>query len=632
MPKPYSFAKVHDKIAYEQVPFTDRLPACHTYQMLVETAKAFPDKSALSFQMFGKAKTKSVTLCWRDVLEQVNQIANTLYKLGVSHSSPVALVLPNCPEMAVCLLAGQITGSVVPINPMLSAQAIADLLHQTNVKTVISLAPFVQSDLAEKVRAAASIAQVTTLLEVDLKKYLAFPMSLISTVVRPRTPKPVSVEVVDFAKVIQSAQKDSLSFTPDVHKESIAAYFHTGGTTGAPKIVPHTHQGIMFNTIIAHDFLIEPDDVVLCPLPLFHVLAAYPIWFTCVASGAHLVLPTPKGYRGKGVIDNFWQLCARWQVTFICAVPTALSTLLRHPVDTDTTNIKFALCGSAPMSQDTFKAFEQKTGIKILEGYGQTETTCLISCNPPDAQRKIGSVGLSFPYTDVRIVEIDNMSIKRDCEVECTGEIIVKGPQVINGYCDTYHNTGLFVDNYILTGDRGYLDSDGYLWITGRTKDLIIRGGHNIDPRTIEEAFIQHPDIADACAVGQPDTHAGEVPCVYIELKPGTNTNEVTPEDLKVFSQKNIRERPARPAHIEIISELPRTTVGKIYKPDIRKMAIKRVFEQVLLQHNLDCQVSVEENKKSGMIVKITDVGNVTEVQVHNALSKFSQQWYFTKK
>ena len=178
--------------------------------------------------------------------------------------------------------------------------------------------------------------------------------------------------------------------------DRIGAYFHTGGTTGSPKLARHRQRGMVYNGLCASMTVIGPEDVLLCPLPLFHVFAAYPILMTCVSSGAHMVMPTPAGYRGEGVFDNFWKLVERWGVTFMVMVPTAASALMQRKVDADVSTLKYALCGSAPLPVELFRRFEAATDVKILEGYGMTEATCLISVNPPHgaAQDRLGRPAL----------------------------------------------------------------------------------------------------------------------------------------------------------------------------------------------------------------------------------------------
>jgi Acyl-CoA synthetases (AMP-forming)/AMP-acid ligases II len=284
---------------------------------------------------------------------------------------------------------------------------------------------------------------------------------------------------------------------------------------------------------------------------MFHVFAAYPILMTCILSGAHMVMPTPQGYRGDGVFKNFWKLIERWKVTFLVMVPTAATQLMQHRVDADVSTLRYALCGSSPLPVELFKRFQDATGVEIIEGYGMTEATCLISVNPPDGEKKIGSVGLPYPYTEIKILVCnDNGSIQKECGVDEIGEVCVYNPGVtLNGtYTDDAKNKGLYPDDrFMRTGDLGRIDKDGYLWLTGRAKDIIIRGGHNIDPSLIEDAIAGHKDIAAVGAIGQPDPKAGEVPCVYVQLIDGCRTSA---EAIANFANEAIGEQAAKPKHV----------------------------------------------------------------------------------
>ncbi|MFN3616037.1 MAG: acyl-CoA synthetase, partial [Rubrimonas sp.] len=475
-------------------------------------------------------------------------------------------LLPNAPETAVALLAGMTAGIVAPINPLLEPEQISAILRETKARALITLAPFVKTDLSAKAaRAVRNAPDCKVVLEVSLRRHLTPPLSWIVPFLSPKREPAGQARVLNWRRELDAASADRLDFRNDAGPDDVCAYFHTGGTTGAPKVAVHRHHGALYNGWTVRRLLLGPQDVALCPLPLFHVFAAYPMLMGCVASGAHMVLPTPAGYRGDGVLDNFWKLVERWRASFICTVPTAAGALLARPVNADLSTLQYAICGSAPLPPELFRRFEQTAGVKIMEGYGMTETTCLISCNPPMGERKIGSVGLPLPYTDVLILKHGPDGQMVDCAVDEVGEICVRGPGVIAGYLAEHRNQGLFAAPGVLrTGDLGRLDADGYVWITGRAKDIIIRGGHNIDPAVIEDALLAHADVAFAGAIGQPDAHSGETPCAYVELRAGAT---VTAEELKAFAAERVGERAARPVHVEILDELPKTAVGKVFKP-----------------------------------------------------------------
>ena len=525
-------------------------------------------------------------------------------------------------------LGGATAGIVNPVNPLLEAGQIAAILRETNAKVLVTLAPFPRTDLPQRVAEAVAMApNIKTVLEVDLRHYTRPPLRWLIPLIRPKLVRKHSAKVIDFAVELNRESKQ-LGFA-ESGEDRFCAYFHTGGTTGMPKVARHRQSGIIYNGWCGRDLIFNEKSVLICPLPMFHVFAAYPVLMNCIASGAHMVMPTPQGYRGDGVYDNFWELVERWKVTFIITVPAAISKLMQRPINADVSSLEFALSGSAPLAVELFNRFEKATSIKLLEGYGMTEATCLISINPPKGVNKIGSVGIPFPYTDVRILHCGaDGSVLKECGTDEVGEICISSPGVAPGmtYTEEDKNTGLYADGiYLRSGDLGRIDRDGYIWITGRAKDLIIRGGHNIDPAMIEEALAKHPAVAMAGAIGQPDAEAGEMPCAYVELVKGASA---TSAELLAFAGEHVGERAAVPKYVEIVGELPKTAVGKILKNELRKSAIGRVFGQALYSAGVHAQVDhVFEDKKRGLVAVLAKTGECGDDAVVNALGAFTVGW-----
>ncbi len=605
------------------------LPAT-VYQYLTRTKDKHGGRNAISFQITSGPKDKAVTLTWSQLHGQITQAANMFRALGVGENDVIAYVLPNCLETAVTLLAGATAGIVNPINPLLEAEQIAAILRETNAKVVVTLRAFPKTDIAEKVAEAVKHApHVNTVLEVDLLSYLSPPKSWIVPLIRPKNPGNHHADLMNFNTEMRKHSATELSFE-ESSEDRVAAYFHTGGTTGMPKVAQHKHSGMIYNGWLGDTMLFEPDHNIICPLPLFHVFACHVILMAMVGSGAHVVFPTPAGYRGDGVFDNFWKLIERWKITFVITVPTAISALMQRPVDADISSLKTAFSGSAPLPIELYKRFESATGVTIIEGYGLTEATCLVSCNPPDGAKKSGSVGVPFPYTDVRILHCDGEgNVGKECGVDEVGEICVSNPGVFEGstYTEEAKNLGLFAEGrYLRTGDLGRMDADGYLYITGRAKDLIIRGGHNIDPAEIEEALAGHEKVAFVGAIGQPDSFAGELPCAYVELVGGA---EVTPDELMDYAKVHIHERAAIPKHIEIMGELPKTAVGKVFKPELRKRAITRIYNDALMKAGHAAEVAeVIDDKKRGLVAQLVKTeDSVDEEAVLHLLGEFTRPW-----
>ena len=611
-----------------EMPWSARDVPTTVYEMLAGTAAKFPDRPAISYQLMSSATDKAETLSWSQFHDQVCQAANLFRSLGVGEGDVVALVLPNATETAVALIGGMTAGIVNPINPLLEPEQIGAILRETKAKVVVTLRNFPKTDVAQKTAEAVKHApNVHTILTVDLNRYLTPPKSWIVPLVRPKMNVNHHADVKSF-NAEMAKQPKTLSFE-DRKVDRVAAYFHTGGTTGMPKVAQHLNSGIVYQGWLGQELLFDEYESVMCPLPLFHVFACHVILMAMVKSGAHVVFPTPAGYRGDGVFDNFWKLCERWGTTFIITVPTAVSALMQRPVDADVSKVKNAFSGSAPMPLELFNRFTKSTGIQIIEGYGLTEATVLVSINPVDGEKRVGSVGLQFPYNDVKII-----AQKGDGPVECApdeiGEICVAGPGVYAGntYTEADKNVDLYYhDKYLRTGDLGRIDPEGYIWITGRAKDLIIRGGHNIDPAEIEDALLTHQDVAFAGAIGQPDAHSGELPCAYVELVAGATA---TADDLMAHAKKHIHERAAIPKHVEVLVELPKTAVGKVFKPDLRKSAITRVYNAALDEAGVSARVtSVADDKKRGLVAQLT-ANSATEEEVSQVLGSFVRPWEWT--
>ncbi len=621
-----TFAGMEDRNAIEaEMAWEERDLPVTLYGLLSGTATKFPDHNAVSYQIFSGPKDKAETLTWRQLHGKVTQAANLFRGLGVGPKDVVAYVLPNCNETTITLLGGAVAGIANPINPLLDPEQIASILRETGASVVVTLRPFPKTDVAEKTAEAVKLAPgVHTVLEVDLLRYLTPPKSWIVPLIRPKLKVGNHAKYLNFNAEV-AKQKTTLDFE-DVQEDRVACYFHTGGTTGMPKVAQHRYSGIIYNGWIGHRLLYTENDNIMCPLPLFHVFACHVILMAAVSSGAHVVFPTPQGYRGEGVFDNFWKLVERWKITFIITVPTAISAKMQRPIDADVSTVKTAFSGSAPLPLELFRRFEKATGVTLVEGYGLTEATCLVSCNPTDGIKKVGSIGIPFPHTTVRIVKgTENGPI--DADVDEIGEICVSNPGVYAGhtYTEEDKNKDLYYDGkFLRTGDLGRVDEDGYLWITGRAKDLIIRGGHNIDPAEIEEALLGHEAVAFAGAIGQPDAHAGEVPCAFVELVDGAS---VTEEELLAFCREKVHERAAHPKHMTIMDELPKTAVGKIFKPDLRRNAITRVYNETLEKNGCKARVtSVIDDKKRGLVAQVT-MNGAGKDEVGKSLNAFTGQW-----
>jgi fatty-acyl-CoA synthase len=411
----------------------------------------------------------------------------------------------------------------------------------------------------------------------------------------------------------------------------VSSHFCTGGTTGLPKIAMRRHGNEVANAWNAGQFLgesIGPGKTIFCGLPLFHVNAAMVTGLLAFSRGAHVVLGTPQGYRGEGVVKRFWGIVEHYRINFFSGVPTLYGSLLDIPVsEHDISSLEYGLCGAAPMPVELLRTFQHRTGIRILEGYGLTEGTCVSSVNPPLGERKVGSIGLRLPGQPMKAVVIDeNGRYVRDCVADEVGQLVISGPNVFVGYTRPEQNSGIWMElgdrrRWLNTGDLGRSDPDGYFWLTGRKKELIIRGGHNIDPAAIEEPLHRHPAVQIAAAVGRPDMHAGELPVAYVQLKPGTTATEA---ELAEFLRHEINERAALPKAIRILTAMPLTGVGKIFKPALKRRETEEALRSALAEAGVaGATVSILDDTSRGISLHVELPDLALEALATAALGRF---------
>jgi len=548
-----------------EMTWDERAPARSTYDLLKRSAYRFADRPAIRFLPNGRADDTPVTITYAALFARVTQAANLFHDLGIRPGKAVSYLLPNLPQTHFTIWGGQAAGIVNAINPLLDAHHIAEILQAADSRILVTMAPEAAPDLWRKIEAVrAMVPQIDTVLVIGGK---AQP----------------DRGILAFDEEIARRPADRLVSGRVIEPGEICAYFHTGGTTGAPKLARHTHRGEVFEAwVMATVVGMSPDDTLLLGLPMFHVNAVLVTGLAPFFAGAGTVMLSPLGYRHPEVIPQFWRIVERFKATSFSGVPTIYAALLNVPLaGADVSSLRFAICGAAPMPVELFRRFEDATGIRILEGFGMTEGTCASSVNPYAGERRVGSIGLRYPYQPMKTVKVKaDGTYDRDCAVDEIGIVTFTGPNAFPGYVQDKHNKAAFIEpGWVNSGDLGRQDADGYFWLTGRAKDLIIRGGHNIDPQSIEEVLHQHPAVALAAAVGRPDAYAGEVPVAYVELKPGLDAD---PEELRLFARERVSEPPAAPAEIILVKPMPVTAVGKIFKPALRWDATRRIYDAAL--------------------------------------------------
>jgi fatty-acyl-CoA synthase len=638
-----AIATLHDVEAAEARGLPADLPAS-TYEMISRGASLNPDAPALSFFLTVDEHRISQAWNYRELLARITQTANFFDEIGVEKDSVIAFVLPNLPETHFVIWGGQAAGIVAPLNPLLEGAVLAELLNATNATVLVTLAPFPGTDLWVKLQPhLASAGSLRHLVLVDLAVrnpafgHDAAPITQEREIQRLpasaqlRDTVPAQIRIHDFNSAILDQPSDRLNSGRRFSEQDVSSYFCTGGTTGLPKIAVRRHGNEVINAWSTAQVLgdvMDQGKVVFCGLPLFHVNGVLVTGLMPFSKGAHVILGTPQGYRGEGVVARFWEIVEHHRINFFSGVPTLYASLLQVPVGSrDIGSLEYGLCGAAPMPVEVFRNFQQRTGIKILEGYGLTEATCVSSVNPPLGDRRIGSIGLRVPGQKMKTVVLDEQDrYVRDCAIDEVGVLIVSGPNVFAGYRAPEQNKGLWIDGedgarWLNTGDLARQDKQGYFWLTGRKKELIIRGGHNIDPLTIEEPLHRHPAVQIAAAVGRPDAHAGELPVAYVQLRPGASATEA---ELLAFLKTAIGERAALPRQVHIIETMPLTAVGKIFKPALKELEIKEALEIALCDAQIALrELDVVDDKSKGVVVKVKLESDAFIVAARRVLGRF---------
>lgn len=548
-------------------------------ELLVEQARRDPSAKALTAfttpDPVGPIRSRTRIEFARDVIG----VARSLERAGIGTTDRLALLLPTIPEYHSMLWGGASVCSVLPLNPLLRLDHVEHLLRSSETST---------------------LAFPTESLDAGLWK--------VGQEILKRIPDLRALEIgtnSEFSRMVQEyasmeAPARRLSVDP-------AILFHTGGTTGRPKLAVLT-----LANVVAAITMLEPvleysaSDTLVSSFPLFHIAGAVVVGLAPLLAGAHLVMPAPQGLRDREVVKGFWRLLERTGATIMSAAPTSLAALSQVPVDGDLGELNFVLTGSSSLPAETARRFTNLTGKTIHTGYGMTETTGVIAYVPRRLEAMPATVGPPLPDQEIKIEPLSSSQNQSR-----SGRVIVRGPNVFQGYLGE-NVSPLDPDGWLDTGDLGFLDIRGWLTLTGRSKDLIIRGGHNIDPAVIEEAAAAHPLVSLAAAVGGIDAYAGEVPVLFVELKSRAQ-REIVLSELEALLARTIAEPPARPREIYAVERLPLTAVGKVFKPALRADAARRRLLEMLQARNMTASnvaldISVEPSGRLSVSLQTRDV------------------------
>jgi len=594
-----------DIAAIEAMGLEAAVPVANTHALLERSAQLHGDRPAVLYLPAGRLDDTPVQFTFAQLLDQVNRAANAFRRLGVDRADAVAVLMPTCPETLIALFGAQAAGRVCPINYMLSAEHIAELIDHAGATVLVAIGPDRDFPVWDKL---ADIRTRSRLLR------------HVVTVDAPATP-----DCLDFAALL-AGENPALNFALDLGRDDIAACYHTGGTTGLPKLVQHSHGNevhVSWFAGMAYD--IGPQDVVLNGFPLFHVAGAFVLAGAAIAAGACTLIPSRLGMRNKDFVRDYWRIVERFRVTLLSGGPTFVSTLMTRPHDgCDISQVKALFGGGSPVPVELANGFEARFGIPIRAIYGMTEASGMISLVPRHAERRPGSSGLPLPFCEVAAFapgQDGRPDANRRLPPGEVGMLALRGANISPGYTNpVLTEEARLPGGWLVTGDTGRIDPDAQIYVMGRSKDVIIRGGHNIDPLVIEEALLHHPDIELCAAVGQPDPYSGELPVAFVKMKPD---RPFDPDAILEAARPHIPEPAAIPKALYALEEIPLTTTGKVFKPRLRELASEYVLARQiadLLPPDTAMELScAEEMGQRRVTITIRDAVHAPSIAAHMA-------------
>lgn len=520
----------------EGVPATLEYPQTTMPQLLDRAAANSPDHVAIIFA--GREIT------YRALAGMVHRFAAALARLGVKKGDRVALMSPNCPQYVVAYMAIQkIGGVVVQVNPMYTERELGYILMDSGTEVIVAY-----DALYPRVRNVYG--------STPLKHVILFALG------EPAVEAPSGVLWME--KLLEEAPSavPAVKINP---AEDLAVLQYTGGTTGFPKGAMLTHRNIVANAVQVMAWAPESSygqERVLAVLPFFHVYGMTVAMNQAVLMGfTQIILP-------RFEVNQVLECIHAYKPTLFHGVPTMYVAINNHPEvrKYDMSSIKYCISGSAPLPVEVANKFEELTGGYLVEGYGLTEASPVTHCNPLRGRRKVGSIGLPYPDTICKIVDLETG--ERELPPGEIGELCVKGPQVMKGYWNMPEETAKVLrDGWLYTGDIARMDEEGYFYIVDRKKDMIIAGGFNIYPREVEEVLFEHPKVLEAVVVGIPDPYRGETVKAYVVLKQGQTATE---EELIAYCRTKLAAYKV-PRQIEFRESLPKSSVGKTLRRLLRE-------------------------------------------------------------
>jgi fatty-acyl-CoA synthase len=496
-----------------------------------------------------------------ELLGLMRAASRWLRRNGVGPTEVVSLLTPNCTATNVAYWAAMSSAVAQPLNLLFTREAIAAQVNATKAKILLAPPPGAPGGLFEKVEGLQSLApSLQRIVVLPLDGTVAFDGEEVAPDEGANAP-------LDDVDAIAAPNR-------------IVALLPTGGTTGAPKLVPLGNRNVVASAIgsmLAAD--LQPEDRLLLTTPLFHVGGAFVGSLATLGAAATLIVPTAGGMRNPDVVANFWRIIEAQRVTISALVPTALGAVAAAPLNgADISSLRAFGVGAAVCPPEIERRFlDVWRGDYVRQIYGMTEFAGAFAQTPHDHDQHPGSGGIAVALADLAVLAHGAIYRKNSP----AGEILARGPQMFSGYLDPRQVGATFHEGWLRSGDLGRIGEDGEVYVTGRAKDMIIRGGHNIDPADIEDVALRFPGVGLAAAVGRPDPYAGETPVLFVSPSPGKTIDEPA---LAHYVQAGVAEGPARPRSIMVIAEMPTTLVGKIFKPRLREIAAEEAARELLAQ------------------------------------------------
>ncbi len=553
---------------FERTPLAERGLPASVLDYIRAGAAIDPDRTALVWVPDVHDLDAVERVSHRELVATIIRTANLFHSLGVGEDDVVSILTSGAPEPQYALWGAQTAGIANPLNWMLEPELLGEMITAVGARVLVC---FGGDETADPWSKLASVLDRAPTVEVVIRAGGS-----------PAGAAPSGVRLLELDEAIAEHDGEQLTHPREITWETVGGIFGTGGTTGAPKLAKVTHGGQILSSwgsVLTHQLPVGVTR--LCASPAFHVHGVAVSQLTTFALGGTAVLPTSGGWRGPGVVDAFWAMAERFGIDSVPLLPTIANRLVQHAEDVPEEHpLRWVSCGSAPLSADTADRFRRLTGVAIAEGYGLTETSGAVVTCPRDVEPVAGTIGIAAPYTQARVVPPGGDGRQGECPPGEAGELQVRGPTLFAGYLDPRQDDGALLEGgWFRTGDLASIDEGGFLRITGRLKDVIIRGGHNIDPAPVEEVLHDHPEVVEASVVGMPDPDAGEVPVAYVVVSPGSAIGE---DDLVAYMRARVRERAALPREYVLVEELPRSAVGKVVKNRLRLDAVGATFRRVL--------------------------------------------------